>query len=303
MGMDHLHSARLKIGLALGSGAARGWSHIGVIQALRSQGIEPDVVCGCSVGAAIGASYATGRLADLESWVHTLTRLKTAKFIELNSRRKGLVSKRRLHRFINHYVGADNLQIEALSQSFASVATDLLTGREIWFTSGSLVEAVWGSMSLPGMFPPMRHDGHWLVDGGLVNPVPVSVCRAMGADVVIAVNLNARIVGKHLDKTVFWRQAPRGQRKVFSNKKRADASKLTAPTPPGVFDVVAGSINIIQDRITRSRMAGDPPDVMLVPELAHLGLLEFYRGEEAIGEGRATVERNLPEIRRVCGID
>ena len=187
----------------------------------------------------------------------------------------------------------------------SKVATDLETGREVWFTSGPLIDAVWASISLPGLFPPFQDQGRWLVDGGLVNPVPVSVCRALGADVVISVNLNGDIVGKHFiqenrhtepEVENILNRFSKAMNKYSSSFFRDERGR---PAAPGLFDAIAGTINIAQDRITRSRLAGDPPDIMLAPKLSHIGLLEFYRAEEAMQEGRECVNRMLPEIRHV----
>jgi len=183
-----------------------------------------------------------------------------------------------------------------MTTKFASVATDLETGREIWFTRGPLIDAVWASISLPGLFPPFQDQGRWLVDGGLVNPVPVSVCRALGADMVISVNLNGDIVGKH-----FVRKHDEQGPETETILDRVSKAVIKNPAAPGLFDAIAGSVNIAQDRITRSRLAGDPPDIMLTPKLSDIGLLEFYRAREAIQEGRECVMRLLPEIQYVLG--
>ena len=296
----------MKIGLALGSGASRGWAHIGVVNALIEQGIAPDIVCGTSIGALVGASYASDNLDKLEHWVCSLTKFETARFFEINSSLNGFVNTDRLHGFLNEHVNDDSSAIEDLSKQYAAVATDLETGREVWFTQGSVLRAVWASIALPGLFPAIRHNDKWLVDGGLVNPVPVSVCRALGADIVIAVNLNGDIVGKHHRKP---KQPARDEDSIVG--KISDwVSEYTASvfTPakaetqaPSLYEAIAGSINIIQDRITRSRMAGDPPDILLTPKLRQIGLLEFYRGREAIDEGRECIQRNLHEILHVLG--
>jgi NTE family protein len=208
---------------------------------------------------------------------------------------------------LNDYVASDEAVIENFSKQYAAVATDLETGREIWLTKGSVLEAVWSSMSLPGLFPAIKIDNKWLVDGGLVNPVPVSLCRALGADLVIAVNLNGDIVGKHFQKPKHDQEEDRSVVRritdlvaeytpsVFSTTKDEDR-------PPGLFETIAGSINITQDRITRSRMAGDPPDILLAPKLSHIGLLEFYRAPEAIDEGSECVQRMKSEIEHVIAM-
>lgn len=294
----------MKIGLALGSGASRGWSHIGVIRALADAGVTPDIVCGTSVGALVGASYAAGNLDSLEQWVRSLTRLETARFFEIKRSFNGFVNTERLHQFLNRLIAGEETSIENLPKRYAAVATNLETGREIWLENGSVLEAVWASISLPGLFPAIRVNKQWLADGGLVNPVPVSLCRALGADVVIAVNLNGDIVGKHFHKPEpATRQGSKLLGKlgnIVSEYTPLDFSRQkNRAQPPGLFESIAGSINIMQDRITRSRMAGDPPEIVLSPRLSHIGLLEFYRAAEAIDEGRNSVGRMLPEITRL----
>ena len=297
----------VKIGLALGSGSSRGWAHIGIINALSDLGIKPDIVCGTSIGALVGASYVSNKLDLLKQWACSLPKFETARFFEINTSLNGFVNTERLHDFLNKTVASDKETIKDLEKLYASVSTDLETGREIWLTNGSLIEAVWASISLPGLFPAIQNNNRWLVDGGLVNPVPVSVCRALGADIVIAVNLNGDIVGKHFEKT-----------KTVENKNGGVGEKITdlvmeytgslfstpddSEQPPGLFDAIASSVNITQDRITRSRMAGDPPDILLAPKLSHIGLLEFYRAEEAITEGKNCVKRMQPEISHVLEI-
>lgn len=297
-----------KIGLALGSGSARGWSHIGIINALEKVGVEPDIICGCSIGGLVGASYAAGNLKELERWVLSLSRIDVARLFNFSM--NGFVDVERLQSFILQYVGDETLRIETMDKIFATVSTDLETGREVWFTEGSLIEAVWSSISMPGVFPPVRSQSRWLIDGGLVNPVPVSLCRALGADYVIAVNLNGDIVGKHFyqqpqkteplveehDDDEGFAENITNALKDYSLRLFGSPEKLRVP---GFFDTLASSINITQDRITRSRMAGDPPDITLTPKLSHLGLLEFFRAEEAIAEGEECVARMMPQLEHV----
>lgn len=297
-----------RIGLALGSGSSRGWAHIGIIKALRRNGIEPDVITGCSIGALVGASYATGKLDQLETWSRSLTRLDVVRFFEFNPTLNGFVNKERLHQFLNQYVCTDDCKIEELPKVFSAVTTDLASGTEIWFSKGPLIEAVWASISLPGLFPAIRHKNRWLVDGGLVNPVPISTCRALGADIVIAVNLNGDIAGKHFrevesepDTTSIsdsWMEMISRTVKEYSDSLFAN-HKQQQDTAPGLFDAIAGSINITQDRITRFRIASDPPDILITPKLMQISPLEFYRAGEAIEEGVAVVEKMLPEIQSV----
>jgi NTE family protein len=290
------------IGLALGSGASRGWSHIGVIHALVGEGIEPDIVCGTSVGAMVGASYLAGNLDALGEWVLKSSRSDVYRFFDIKFSQSGFVDVERMDKFIHDYVTGEDLEIDDLDKPFLAIATCLNTGQEVWSRQGNVANWVRASMSLPGLFPPVRIDDKWLVDGGLVNPVPVSACRALGADIVIAVNLNADIVGKALkDKHVLSTDEEEGllqtlkqQAKEYSSSLFASGSGDTAS--PGLLSVVSSSINIFQDRITRSRLAGDPADVVMAPRLRDVGLLEFGKAAEAIKTGKECVEKALPEI-------
>ncbi|HEU19763.1 MAG TPA: patatin-like phospholipase RssA [Deltaproteobacteria bacterium] len=306
-----------RIGLALGSGSARGLSHIGIIHALAEMGIHPHIVCGCSVGAMVGGAYAADHLDKLETWIRSLTRTDVLRFFDISLTSGGVILGERLTNVFREYIG--EVTIESLSIPFSAVATELATGREIWFRTGFLLDAIRASMSLPGLFAPVQIDNNWLVDGGLVNPVPVSICRAMGADVVIAVNLNGGIVGRHLSskqakavETASGGRPPEFFTDLTNRIKRSlknGVDSLIAQlwqddsNRPGMFDVMASSINIMQDRITRSRMAGDPPDVMLAPQLEHIGLLEVYRASEAIEEGIKCVRRAKDALSDIISID
>jgi NTE family protein len=296
-----------KIGLALGSGASRGWSHIGIIKALLREGIEPDIVCGTSVGAMIGACYLAGNLTKLESWVLDSTRTDVFKFFNVKLSQSGFVDSDRLSRFLYQNVAGKDLQIESLPKRFAAISTDLANGREVWFQEGGVADAVRASMALPGLFPAVRHGHRWMVDGGLVNPVPVTTCRALGADIVIAVNLNADIIGRRQQKKP--EPEPAKKKGVLQNLKQTTLEYSTAIFPdsgkhddaPGLFAAITNSINIVQDRITRSRLAGDPAEVVITPHLAHIGMLEFHRAAEAITEGEQCVLSALDEIRKAIG--
>lgn len=293
---------QLKIGLALGSGSSRGWSHIGIINELAKLGVHPDIVCGTSVGAMVGAAYAKGNLEKLEVWARALTKLDVARFLNINTSMTGFVNTKRFHDYLNENIAADDDTIEALNKVYAAVATDLESGREVWLSDGSLVQAVWASMALPGLFPAIRYDGSWLADGGLVNPVPVSTCRALGAEIVIAVNLNGDIVGKHSEKPENNNKESVGGKITELVKEYTSLSFFEAKNdaqPPGMLHAIAASINITQDRLTRSRMAGDPPDIVFSPKLSDIGLLELYRAEEAIAEGERCVQRQASEIEYV----
>ena len=185
---------RPRIGLALGGGVARGWAHIGALRALRRYGIEPDVIAGSSVGALVGGAHLAGRLSALEDWARKLTRIKIVSYLDLKLSSGGLIGGTHLVAEMMRHIG--DVKIEDLPAPFVAVSTDLVTGHEMWLREGSLVEAMRASFSLPGVFPPVKIDNQWLVDGALVNPVPVSVCRALGCQMVIAVTLSGDILGK-----------------------------------------------------------------------------------------------------------
>jgi len=293
------------IGLALGGGSARGWAHIGVIRALADAGIEPDLVCGTSIGALVGAAYVGGELDRLETWVRSLRLQTVVSFLDF-SLGSGLIKGDKLIEFFReHFVDRD---IRELARPFGAVATDLQRGREIWLREGRVTEAVRASIALPGLFTPALHDGSWLVDGGLVNPVPVSLCRAMGADLVIAVDLNADLLGRHLKprsgKASRASAAAEPETLTDSVMARIQSgiSQLglnhdNGPRPPAMLDVLASSINIMQVLITRSRLAGEPADVMVTPLLVDLDLMDFHRASIAIDAGRRAVEVALPQLR------
>lgn len=264
-----------RIGIALGAGSARGWAHIGVLEALLDAGIVPESVCGTSIGALVGAVYADDELPALKDWVRALTWRKLVGYFDV-SFRGGLVKGDRLFDFLR----GDLLdkRIEALARPFAAVATDLVNGREVWLREGPVADAVRASIAIPGLFTPWLEDDHQLVDGALVNPVPVSLARAMEADFVIAVDLGSSTVGRHM--------------------RRPDTGKRH-PRRPSMLEVVTGSLNIMSVRIARGRLAGEPADVVIQPLLGSLGLLDYHRGAEAIAEGRAAAELMIPQIKRL----
>lgn len=296
---------KTRIGLALGGGSARGWAHIGVIRALADAGIEPDIVCGTSIGALVGAAYVAGELDPLEAWVRSLRLQTVVSFLDF-SLNGGLIKGEKLIGFFrSHFVDRD---IRELARPFGAVATDLQRGREVWLREGRVTDAVRASIALPGLFTPVQLDGRWLVDGGLVNPVPVSLCRAMGADIVIAVDLNTDRLGHHLRPKPA--KAPRKpaagepesladavMERIQTGMSQLGISHEAGPKIPAMLDVVASSINIMQVRITRSRLAGDPPDVLVAPLLADLGLMEFHRASVAIDAGRRAAEAVMPQLQ------
>ncbi|KAB2969294.1 patatin-like phospholipase family protein [Zoogloea sp.] len=294
------------IGVALGSGSARGWAHIGVLRALAREGIEPAIISGCSIGAFVGAIAATGDLDKLGAWVEALGWQDVVGLMDMGLRGGLLKGDKLMAFFEREFVDRD---FTALPHTFGCVATDLHSGHEVWLREGSVSEAVRASIALPGLMAPVWQDGRLLVDGGLVNPVPVSLARAMGADVVIAVELNSDLVGWA------WRnrapppgpaEAANGwHRKLLSrlgrNGRNGSNDGAEDEALPSLLSVVQSSISIMSVRIARSRLAGEPADVVVSPRLAQLGLMDFHRGAEAIAEGEAAVAALLPAIHRAMG--
>jgi NTE family protein len=279
-----------KIGLVLGSGSARGWAHIGVIRALEEAGIRPDVVCGCSIGALVGAAYVDGDLDRLEKWVSRLAWKDVWGLMDVRFS-GGLIKGEKLITFLErHFIDKD---IAELPLPFGCVATDLATGHEVWLREGSVTAAVRASIAVPGLLTPAKRDGRLLVDGGLVNPVPVSLCRALGADIVIAVDLGSDIVGSSLRRGV---PAEERHGPSWSERIMASLGLKGNGDSPSMTSVLTTSVNIMQTRIARSRLAGEPADVLISPRLAHLGLMDYHRAAEAMPEGIAAVKRMLPAI-------
>jgi len=281
--------ARPRLGIALGSGSARGWAHIGVLRALREAGIEPDVVCGTSIGAFVGAAYASGDLDKLESWAVGLSRKDVLGFFDV-SLTGGLIKGAKLLEFASTSFLDETFA--DLDRPFACVATDLATGREVWLRDGSVANAVRASIALPGLFSPQLLDERYLVDGGLVNPVPVSLCRVLDADVVIAVDLGMDMLTT-LQRRNGKPAAPGGGgwRDTVGRWFGGGEDK---PVLPSLADVVSNSIAIMQGRISRSRLAGEPADVLITPRLGQLNLLDYHRAGEAIAAGRKATEHMLP---------
>jgi NTE family protein len=297
--------AKAKIGLALGGGAARGWAHIGVLKALIEAGIKPDIIVGTSIGAVVGACHAAKHLDALEEFARDLTRRRIFGYLDFNFAGTALINGQRLCDRLESHLG--DLHIEELEPRFTAVATELGTGHEIWLSRGRLADAVRASYALPGIFRPVKINGRWLFDGALVNPIPVSVARAHGARYVIAVNLNFDICGRgtivpHLEPDVAAEETPEppvtGKNGTAMRRllKRQVLGK--SETTPGISTVMVEAFNIVQDRIARSRLAGDPPDAMINLRLSDIGLFDFHRADELIRRGEEAAKRHLTEMHR-----
>ncbi|MBP1657585.1 MAG: patatin [Bacteroidetes bacterium] len=305
------------IGLALGSGSARGLAHIGVIRALRESDIPVDVVAGTSIGALIGAAYASGRLDTLEEAFRSFDWKRIGSLFDPIFPRSGLISGKKITDFLAAHVCTERL--EDLPIPFCAIAADIATGEEIRMRDGDILGAVRASISVPGILTPVLRDGRLLVDGGIVDPVPVSAVRAMGADLVIAVDLNYEIVtGRPLRKqsrrpgvqnailarlggSEYTQTAARILERIRARKRpagaRARAKRITHPMP-GMGELLLASLHVMQVRLTESRLRVERPEVLIRPPLGPVHLLEFDRAEEVIEIGYRSALHPVRELAR-----
>ncbi len=306
-----------RVGLALGSGGARGWAHLGVLQALKEKGIQIDSVAGTSMGAVVGVFLAAGREEVLRELAQDLDWKRLRPFFwEVSLSRSGLTDGRKLLEEFQKMLGIR--EFRELDLPFRAVATDLDTGGEIVLSSGNLLQAVRASISIPGLFSPVPVGKRLLVDGGLVNPVPVSVARSMGAQTVIAVDISQGIVpdkkpesrkGKAPEPVRGPLALPKpstaeetggatrlldGFRTEIEKKlNRLRAAAADAAARPAVMDVLVQSVRIAEARIALARRQAEPPDLLVEPKLGNIGTLEFHRAKEAIAAGYAAALKAL----------
>lgn len=293
----------MKIGLALGAGAARGWAHIGIIRALEEIGVKIDVVAGCSIGAYVGSAYASGKLDELEEWAYSLSEWQVFSLLGIGFRRGGLASGQKV--FEKHKAEFCAPSFDSMKLPFTAVATDLYSGKEVVFNKGDVNDAIQASCAIPALFPPIEHEGRWLVDGAVVNPVPVNQCRQLGADFVIAVNLSADFRPQLIEKFEHEHEVSQHKTDDLLNKATGGFVKQWfSPDPkpnkkqaPGIMSVMSGALEILQARVTRSRLAGDPPDLLIEPQLRDVGLLEFQRAQELSTKGKEAVQRIAEQIK------
>jgi NTE family protein len=300
------------IGLALGGGAARGFAHIGIVRTLIAHGIVPNVVVGTSIGAVVGGAYAAGHLDTLEEWARSLQPRNILGYLDIRLNGSGLIGGAKLAAQLEAAMG--QTLIEALPLKFATVATEVRTGHEIWLTHGRMVDAMRASYALPGIFSPVMVGDRWLVDGALVNPVPVSAARALGAEIVIAANLSSDVFahsttiyshGPSAEVTVAvtpeteTEPAPpkRGFGKFFSPERTMKREFFGSSARPGISSVMVDAFNIMQDRITRARLAGDPPDLLISPRVGQIGWFDFHRADDLIAHGARSAERAIESIQ------
>ena len=285
-----------RIGLALGSGSSRGWAHIGAIRALEERGVKPDLICGTSIGALVGAVYASNQLDQLESWVSTLAWTNVVRLMDITWK-GGLIRGNRLFNLFR--TTFRDVDVSELDVPFGAVATELTSGREIWLRHGKLFDVVRASIAAPGLFTPVVQDETILVDGGLVNPVPVSMCRAMGAEVVVAVDLSWGKLGPYRHRSRDAAAKPAATPSWLERVLHAGTPRTSEPKVPSIFEVFNTALDIVEQRVARSRLAGEPADILITPLLPNFGTMEYHRAREAIAEGRAAVERMTPLIDQV----
>lgn len=302
------------IGLALGGGAARGLAHVGIIKTLVAHGIMPNVVVGTSIGAVVGGAYASGHLDRLEHWARSLQPRNIFGYLDIRLNGSGLIGGAKLAAELEGTLGQS--LIEDLAVKFATVATEVRTGHEIWLTHGRMVDAMRASYALPGIFSPVLIGDRWLVDGALVNPVPVSAARAMGAEIVIAANLSSDVFthsttiyshGPSADAVTVVPEAEaappkRGIGKFFSAERTMKREFFGGGGRPGISTVMVDAFNIMQDRITRARLAGDPPDLLISPRVGQIGWFDFHRADDLIAHGVRAAERAIDSIQEAIHI-
>ncbi|MBV1702031.1 MAG: patatin-like phospholipase family protein [Hyphomicrobiales bacterium] len=300
---------RPRIGIALGAGAARGWSHIGVLKELCALGLKPDIVAGASIGAVVGGCFAAGRLDALEQFACDLSPRRVFSLMDITFSGAGLLGGGRLKGLLEKELG--DSQIEDMPIVFGAVATACASGQEVWLTHGRMCDGVRASYALPGIFEPVHINGRWLFDGALVNPVPVTLCRALGADIVIAVNLISDSLGRSglVDDqllrpgVVEARIAAAGSKLADRPKRGMFRSQFSSREngAPSITTAMLDAFNITQDRIARSRLAGDPPDVSINSRVQNIGLFDFHRARELIEIGTESVKRAQDEIEFQIG--
>src|SRR6202167_3887152 len=300
------------IGLALGGGAARGFAHIGIVKTLIAHGIVPNVVVGTSIGAVVGGAFAAGHLDTLEEWARGLQPRSVLSYLDIRLNGSGLIGGDKLAARLEAAMG--QTLIEDLPLKFATVATEVRTGHEIWLTHGRVVDAMRASYALPGIFSPVLVGDRWLVDGALVNPVPVSAARASGAEIVIAANLSSDVfthattIYSHGASTeapvAAVEPAPpkRGFDKLLSPERTVKREFFGSGGRPGISSVMVDAFNIMQDRITRARLAGDPPDMLISPRVGQIGWGDFHRAADLIAHGARAAERAIDSIQEAIQI-
>ncbi len=312
-------SRRKRVGLALGSGGARGWAHLGVLRALREKNITVEYIAGTSMGSVVGAFAAARREDRLLELANNLDwRLLRNFFWEISLSRSGLTDGRRLLIETQKMLGVKDFNELALP--FRAVATDLGDGTEVVLSSGHLMQAIRASISIPGLFSPVKIGSRLLVDGGLVNPVPVNVARDMGARTVIGVDVTPGVEPPNQSPPVKQKAAARNlPAPALPDEKGGDEeasafhvmekfrthierkvrdlrdSVATLSSRPSMAEVVLRTVRIAETQIAFARRMAEPPDILVEPDVGNIGTLDFQRAPEAIEAGYVATLRALAE--------
>lgn len=295
------------LGLALGSGGARGWAHIGVIKALTEAEIPINYVAGTSIGAFVGGAYVAGRIRELESFVRQLDWKMVLSYFDLVFPNQGLLDGNKIYDLL--YSQIQDLKIEDAPIPFCCVATDLISGQELRLRSGLVADAIRASISMPGVFTPFKQNSTYLGDGGIVNPVPVNVVREMGADVILAVNLNHNY-GTEIPVEMAEPDEPDNSDLIAAMGEQYNlltqkvAAKLEQWLPQensdlNIFDIIGTTINIMEQRVTSLNLELDPPDLLIEPNLCGYGIFDFDKATEIIGEGYRKTQSLLPKLQEL----
>lgn len=299
---------RRTVGLALGAGGARGIAHIGVLRAFAKAEIPIDAIVGTSVGALIGAVYAAGQLENFERWVRKFDWPDVLRLFDPVWPRSGLISGTRALDQLAEVMG--DWKIEDLAIPFAAVSIDLITGEEILMREGRVLDAIRASISIPGIFVPHRMGRRLLVDGALRNPVPVSHLEEMGSDVRVAVNLHAQPVREIMRSkkardgstpgTISAQLINLVDRRLARFRRRGHRSRATddGQVEPNLFEILTASMTVLEHELARHRLAREPVDVVIGPDVHSIRSFEFHKARKAIHAGLIATEKHLPEIRK-----
>lgn len=284
---------KTKVSLVLGSGGARGLAHIGVIRWLEEHNYEIKSISGCSIGSLIGGVYAAGKLDQLEEWMLTITKLDIANLLDFSWGSGGIFKGDKI---INTLVGfLEDIQIENLSIPFTAVAADIITEKEVWINSGSLFDAIRASISLPLFFTPVKYKDSLLIDGGVLNPVPIAPTFNDNTDLTIAVNLGGVLIPekKEIKNELDNSENEEGFQQSITRFVKSFLKKDKEPHVRnwGMYDVADKAFDTMQSAIARAKMASYPPDVDIEVARNACGTLEFDRAEEMITLGYETTEQ------------
>ena len=287
------------VSLVLGSGGARGYSHIGVIEELERRGYEIVCVAGSSMGALVGGVYAAGRLQEYRQWVTGLSWVSVFKLMDLTLRGEGTIRGERLLKRLREILG--NPLIEELAIPYTAVATDLTHQKEVWFQNGSLLDAIRASIAVPGFFTPVIEEERMLVDGGVLNPIPIIPTVAAHADLIIAVDLNSdvKMPQVSLPDTQYLNRSGFSDEWHLdgSPQEESEADEVSLPNKgAGRIDVLLNAVEVMQESLGKYKVAGYPPDLLIQIPKDACSFYDFHRASEMIELGRCISERSLESM-------